>query len=230
LNCRKRKKLERKLKTRQQAKPGSDIALAEQIVDRAPSDKERTCIVTRQAMPADELIRFVVAPDGAVMPDLARRLPGRGVWVSARAILLVKAVERNLFARGFRRDVVVPASLVATVDALMEASALKALSLAKKAGQVVAGFHQVDAAVRSARAALVLHALDAAADGIRKLEQAVHAAAADTTPDVLVRQIWNSAQMDLALGGHNVIHAAAIRGGAASALIGRIDKLDRFRS
>jgi uncharacterized protein len=164
------------------------------------------------------------------VPDLACRLPGRGVWIAARADLVTLAARRNLFARALRCNVTAQTSLANTVDELLEAHALNALSLAKKAGQLVTGFRQVDDAVRRGRAALVVHALDAAADGKRKLEQAVRAAVAGGWPDIPVRQIWNSAQMDLALGGDNVIHAGAIRGGAASALIGRIDKLEKFRS
>jgi uncharacterized protein len=223
------KKPERTLKTLQRNST-VDVTLRERDAVRQEPGRMRTCIVTRQTLPEDELIRFAAAPDGVVVPDVGCRLPGRGVWVTARADLVARAVERNLFARALRGDVTVPGLLVATVDGLLETYALRALSLAKKAGQIVTGFRQVDETVRQGRASLVLHALDAAADGNRKLEQAVRASVAAGSPDIPVRQIWNSAQMDLALGGHNVIHAGAIRGGAASALIGRIDKLERFRS
>lgn len=190
----------------------------------------RTCIVTGHTLPVAELIRFAASPDGTVVADLYRKLPGRGVWVTARAPVLSEALRKQLFARGFKRNVRAPDSLVLDVDALLDKSALNALSLARKAGLVATGFRQVDSAIRTGKAMLILHALDAADDGVTKLDQALHAARRAGFTPAATKQIWHSRQLDLALGGHNVIHAAAIRGGAARALIGRIEALERFRS
>src|SRR5215468_7150388 len=100
----------------------------------------RTCIVTRAVKPVDELIRFVVAPDGAVVADLKRRLPGRGVWVAAQRDTVNEAVKRKAFARAFKREVRASAELGQQVDAQLERAALDALGIAQKAGRLAIGF------------------------------------------------------------------------------------------
>src|ERR1700674_3747572 len=87
----------------------------------------RLCIVTREVKPTDEMIRFVVGPDGSVVPDLKRRLPGRGVWIKASRTAVTQAIRRKAFARGFRRDLRVPPDLVELTEALLERAALDAL-------------------------------------------------------------------------------------------------------
>ncbi len=189
----------------------------------------RTCIVTREAGDAAELIRFVVAPDGSVVADLKRKLPGRGVWVSSRRNIVDEAVRKRLFSRGFKQEVRAAETLGADIDALLMAEALGALSLARKAGLVIAGFAKVESAVRSRKAALLLDATDGADDGVRKLSQAVHAVRSQGLPAPATKSIFTSLQMDLALGGHNVVHAAVIAGGACRNLIQRIERLERYR-
>jgi predicted RNA-binding protein YlxR (DUF448 family) len=188
----------------------------------------RTCIVTREAGEADELIRFVAGPDGKVVPDLKRKLPGRGVWVSARREMVETAIRKHLFARGLKDDVEAAPTLASDVERLLEGAAISALSIARKAGLVVTGFTKVDSTVRSGKAALLLHATDAADDGVRKLAQAVHSLDEAARPQV--RTIFSSDQMDLALGGNNVVHAAALKGGACETLLARIDQLVRYRN
>ncbi len=188
----------------------------------------RTCIVTREEAEADALIRFVAAPDGTVTPDLKRKLPGRGVWVGARKALVETAIKRGLFARGLKSEAKASETLADEVEKLLEASALSALGLAKKAGLVITGFAKVDGNVRQGNVFLLMHGTDAAADGIRKLGQAVHSA--DEAKRPVVRSVFTSDQMDLALGGQNVIHAGALHGGASRALLKLIDRLEYFRS
>lgn len=188
----------------------------------------RTCIVSRQAGEADGLIRFVAGPDGKVVPDLKHKLPGRGVWVTARRDMVETAVRKRLFARGLKEEVVASETLPAEVERLLEAAALSALSMARKAGLVVTGFAKVDAAIRSGKAALVLNAADAAEDGVRKIAQAVHSLAEGARPPA--RAVFTSDQMDLALGGNNVVHAAALKGGASDMLLGRIERLAGYRN
>lgn len=190
----------------------------------------RTCIVTRQAMDADALLRFVIGPDEVLFADLNRKLPGRGVWVGARKALVEEAAARKLFARSLKRDVTVPEDLADKVEALIENSALAALAMANKAGLVVTGFQKVETAIRSRKVSLVLHATDGAADGIRKLTQAERAARADGEANQQTKQIWTSQQMDLALGRHNVIHAAIMQGGASRSVIRRIELLENYRA
>src|SRR5215203_831671 len=101
---------------------------------------ERFCALTREVKPIDELIRFVVAPDGAVVPDLKRRLPGRGVWVTATRAAVDEAVKRRGFARGFKREVRAAADLGAEVERQLQRSVLDALAMVHKAGRVALGF------------------------------------------------------------------------------------------
>ena len=110
---------------------------------------ERTCVATRTVRPADELIRFVRAPDGAVTPDLKRALPGRGVWVTGSAEAVRLAVKKKAFARGFKEAVSVDPELATQVDDLLERQALSMLGFANKAGRVICGFAKVEAALRA---------------------------------------------------------------------------------
>lgn len=190
---------------------------------------DRTCIVTKRTATPDELIRFVVGPDSSVVPDLKRSLPGRGCWVSADRATVDKAVAKNHFSRAFKRQVVVPPDLGGMVDALLARAALGSLGLARKAGQVALGAAKVEAAVRSGKAALVLHADEAADDGVRKIAQARRATVHLGGPAIPAYKLFSQAELGLALGGANVIHAAVLAGDAGRAVEKRTVALDRYR-
>ncbi len=190
---------------------------------------DRTCIVTRKTAAPDELIRFVVGPDSSVVPDLKRNLPGRGCWVTADRTHIDKAAAKRLFARAFKRDVAVPADLGGMVDGLLAKSALGALGLARKAGMVVLGAAKTEAAVRSGKALAVFHAHEAAEDGVRKIAQARRATVHLGGPDIPAYKLFAEAEMGLALGGANVIHAALLAGDAGKAALRRMVALDRYR-
>src|ERR1700754_3795289 len=104
----------------------------------------RMCALTRQVRPIDELIRFVVSPQGEVVPDLKRKLPGRGLWVSASRHAVAEAVRRNHFNKSFKRELRVTAALAADTEGLLVRGVVEALAMAAKAGQVVSGFGKVD--------------------------------------------------------------------------------------
>lgn len=190
---------------------------------------DRTCIVTRRQAEADELIRFVVGPDSAVVPDIKRNLPGRGCWVTADRLHIEKAAAKNLFARAFKAQVTVPADLGAMVEGLLSRSALGMLGLARKAGAVVLGAAKVEGAVRDGQALLVLHAAEAADDGIRKISQARRATVHLGGPAILAYKLFSEAELSLALGGTNVIHAAVLAQDAGLAVEKRVVALDRYR-
>jgi predicted RNA-binding protein YlxR (DUF448 family) len=191
---------------------------------------ERTCIVTRKSGGPGLMIRFVVAPDGRVVPDLKRDLPGRGCWVTAAREKVDLAARRNLFRKALRADAVADADLGALVDRLLARSALGALGLARKAGDVVLGAVKVEAAVRSGRALAVLHAGEASADGVRKIDQARRAVVGAGGPHVAAFGLFSQAEMSLALGGTNVIHAALLARPAGDAALKRIAALDSYRN
>lgn len=190
---------------------------------------ERTCIVTRQAGGADALLRFVVGPNMSVFPDLKRQLPGRGCWVTADRDHLDQAIKKNLFKRAFKADVTVSPDLGEMVDQLMLKSALGALGLARKAGALAMGSAKVESAVRKGEALLVLHAHEAAADGIRKIAQARTATVHLGGPSIDAHKLFSETEMSLALGGANVIHAAVLATDAGQAAAKRVVALERFR-
>src|SRR3954470_15539072 len=119
---------------------------------------ERTCVVTRAVKPVDELIRFVIAPDGTVVADLKRRLPGRGVWVTATRAAVDEAVKRKGFAKGFKRDVRAAPDLGAEVERQLERAAFDALGIAHKAGRVRTGFAKTEGALADDPVAAVIQA------------------------------------------------------------------------
>lgn len=197
------------------------------------------CAVTRRVLPIDELIRFVVSPQGEVIPDLKRKLPGRGLWVSASRQAIEEAIRRHQFGKGFKRDVCVSPMLATATENLLARSAIDALAIAAKAGQVISGFGKVaDALARQQAQALIqalIHASDGAADGIRKLDAIarqnakIHDKINDKSREFPVVAALTSEQLDLALGRSNVIHAALLVGPASKAFLSRSHVLVRYR-
>ena len=192
----------------------------------------RMCAVTREVRPIDELIRFVVSPTGEVVPDLKRKLPGRGLWVSASRRAVAEAVRRNQFGKGFKRAVRVGPALSETTEALLERSLVEALAMAAKAGQVLSGFGKVETALGQRQVQVLVHAADGAADGIRKLDAIAkqNAGINDKSPELPVVTALTSEQLDLALGRSNVVHAALLAGPANDTFLARFTRLERFRS
>jgi predicted RNA-binding protein YlxR (DUF448 family) len=130
----------------------------------------RTCIVTGEQAAPERMIRFVVGPEGEVVPDLARRLPGRGLWVRAERTMVERAVAKNLFAKAARASAKAPADLPERVERLLLTRALEDLGRARRAGRAVAGFVKVEQLIGQRRAGLVVVADEAAGDGLGKLE------------------------------------------------------------
>jgi len=195
------------------------------------SETERTCIVTRRREPPEAMIRFVLGPDGTIAPDIRARLPGRGVWVGARAELVAEAVKKRMFARGLKEQVEAPAHLPQDVDRLLEADCLQMLSLVNKAGAATCGFNKVEDLLAKGAAAVVLEAADGADDGKRKLRQSARRAGAARenggVPPIV--GLFTSSQLDLALGRTNVIHAALAAGGPAKGFLARCRRLAAYR-
>jgi uncharacterized protein len=195
---------------------------------RAKPELERTCIVTKAKAAPSAMIRLVVSPGGEVVADLRHKLPGRGVWLTARAEVVAEAVRRNVFARGFKVEVKVSAALPAEIEALLVENCLRALSMAKKAGQLVAGFFKVDAAINAGRVIGLVHASDGGTDGSRKLSQALRRKfGGQPRPEI---KLFTSPQLSLALGGTNVIHAALTEGAASEAFLSHCRKLEHYCS
>jgi len=197
---------------------------------------ERSCVVTRAVKAPDDLIRFVAGPDGVLVPDLRRKLPGRGVWASLSRRTVAEAIKRKAFERSLKAKVAVPADLPDMVDALMYRDALQALAMANKAGLVTAGFAKVEAQIESGRCLAVIAASDGAEDGKRKIGQAARRLAAAREAEGLkprelpVVAIFAAADLELALGRAHVIHAALAPGPAAEGVLSRWRRLVRYRT
>jgi hypothetical protein len=179
------------------------------------------CILTRQVKEEAELIRFVRSPDGAAVPDLARKLPGRGVWVSLDRAILAEVVKRKLFSRGFAAETTIPPDLPDIVSLQLRQQALSLLSLAKKAGEAVTGFTKVEEMLGRGRAKLLFHGTDAALDGCRKLDKLA-------APDVDRIVLFERRELDLAFGRPNVVHAAVAKGGLAEKLSAAVRRIEMF--
>jgi predicted RNA-binding protein YlxR (DUF448 family) len=195
---------------------------------------ERHCALTRQLTPVSELIRFVVGPAGEVVPDVKRKLPGRGIWISSNRAAVEEAVKRSVFARGFKRNVRVAPDLAAVAERLLERASLDALAIASKAGQVVGGFAKVEAALREDDVKALIHASEAASDGRRKLESKLDAArlrkTGENPHEIAIIDLFSGAQLDLALNRPNVIHAALLAGPASETFLARAKRLQSFRN
>jgi hypothetical protein len=195
----------------------------------AAAGTARLCVVTREVKPTEELIRFVVGPDETVVPDLKRKLPGRGAWATARRDVLAMAVKRGAFARAFRADVKAAPDLPATVEQLLERAVLDALGVARKARQVVVGHAQVEAAAEQGAALAVLHASDAGPEGVRQILAAIRRGSPPDAANVVVIPAFTSTQLHLALARPNVVHAALLAGRATDTVIARWRRLAGFR-
>jgi predicted RNA-binding protein YlxR (DUF448 family)/ribosomal protein L30E len=187
-------------------------------------ERERRDIVSGEVMPEHRLVRFVADPDGNIVPDVAAKLPGRGAWVSTTAIS--EAVEKKLFARALKAPVKADADLAGRTEKALVARMLGDLGLARRGGNLVLGFDNVARMLDSPRPpALLVEASDGARDGKRKLYNAAHAR--ELKP--VVMECLTSAELGLALGRENVIHAAVHPGGLAERLILDAQRLKALR-
>jgi predicted RNA-binding protein YlxR (DUF448 family) len=167
-------------------------------------EPRRRCVVTRASRPKEALLRFVVSPDGELVPDLAGRLPGRGIWLVPSRRLFEQAVARGLFQKAARGKIAVPADLGERIGEALSRRVLDALGLARRGGVVVLGFEQVRAALRAGGAALLVEASDASPDGRRKLGA--------LAPELGVIDGFDAAILSAALGREHVVHAAVAGG------------------
>lgn len=191
---------------------------------------ERFCALTRELKPVAEMIRFVVGPAGDAVPDVKRKLPGRGIWITATRDAVTDAVKRNVFPRGFKRDLKVSRELPAEVEQLLAKAALDALAIAGKAGNVVAGSAKVVAALGGDGVRALIHAADAAPDGKRKLNAALQRNISPGQREITLIEAFNGPDLDLALNRSNVVHAAVLAGPASETFLTRVARLTRYRS
>jgi hypothetical protein len=177
----------------------------------AAASRERRDIVSGEVRDEAELIRFVAGPDGTVVPDLARKLPGRGLWVAADRASVGTAAKKGLFARAAKAKVIAPQGLADQVETLLKSRLLSALGLARRAGDLTSGFEKVSSSIVSGKAAWLIEASNGAPDGRRKILNL----ARKQTPRPQVFGLFSAEELGLALGAENVIHTAFLAGRAA---------------
>lgn len=186
----------------------------------------RQCAVTRERGPQAGMVRFALSPDNVVTPDVAAKLPGRGVWVKAERSVLEEAVRKGAFSRGFKQQVVVPESLPADVESLLLQRMIGLLGLAKKAGQAVLGFDQVREGLQKKRPGLLLEASDGAEDGRSK----VYFLAKALYSNVKIAGALSSTELGMAFGRDRVIHGLVRKGSIAQTLEVAYERLAGFRA
>ena len=187
--------------------------------------RERRDIVSGEVMDEDRLIRFVVGPDQTVVPDLARKLPGRGLWVAADRVSVETAAKKGLFSRAAKTKLTPPVGLADQVEELMLRRLMDGLGLAKRAGDLISGFEKVAAALSAGKAAWLIEAADGAADGRRKIS---NVARKSPKPPQLCG-LFDAEELGLALGAENVIHTAFLAGRGADRWTNDVRRLSGFR-
>ncbi len=190
---------------------------------------ERLCAVTRQQHDARELIRFVLSPDGIVVPDLDKSLPGRGVWIGCDRKLVEKAIATHAFSKSLKTKAEAPADLADRVDGLILKRVAGTLSLANKAGLAIAGFEKVFATLEKGPVRAVLHGADAAADGRSKIDRKYKAIQAERGLPANIVNVLTIEQMSLAIGRGSVVHAALTPGGLSDRFLEEAERLARYR-
>ena len=175
------------------------------IQTKRNSDPERKCIALGSSHPKEELIRFVLCPLGVVTPDLSEKLPGRGIWVSAKYSALLEAINKNLFSRGAKKQAKIPDNLFALVESLLVKKVIETISLARRSGQVVNGFEVVKGALISGKAQLLIQASDGSEKQLGKLR----------SPEGknVYFNCLTQRELGLAFGRDYAIHAALTGGG-----------------
>jgi predicted RNA-binding protein YlxR (DUF448 family) len=194
--------------------------------DAMSGARTRRCIATGAVLPEGRLVRFVVAPDGTVVPDVEARLPGRGLWVRADKETLAGAAKKQLFSKAAKAKAVAHPDLAALAEARLVQRMLGHLGIARRAGELILGFDQVERALRGeGPPALIVEAADASPEGSRKLRAA--AIARGVAPFV-IGELTNQ-ELSLAVGRANVVHAALKSGRIAERLIFDAGRLTGFR-
>ena len=181
-------------------------------LDGETSPTLRRCIVTRQALEKPAMIRFVIDPEGRVTPDLKEHLPGRGLWVTATREALDQAVVRHAFSKAAKQSVKAAPDLADRVVDLARRELAELLGLARKSGQLVAGFEKVEAALRAGRVRVLVAASDGAEDGRGKLARLAGSGVEICAP-------LTAADLAQALGREHAVHAAIKAGGIAEKTI-----------
>jgi predicted RNA-binding protein YlxR (DUF448 family) len=191
----------------------------------AEASRQRRDLVSGDVLDEARLLRFVAGPDGVVTPDVARKLPGRGLWVAADRASVETAAKKGGFSRSAKTKLTAPPDLADQVERLLYRRVLDGLGLARRAGELISGFEKTAASIESGRAAWMVEAVDGAPDGRRKLLQS----AKRVNPSPRMLGIYGSDELSLALGLGNVIHLVFLAGRGADRWTIDVERLSGFR-
>lgn len=186
----------------------------------------RRCVVTGETRLKSQLIRFVVAPDGLVIADLAAKLPGRGIWLSPGHNVIEKACRGNSFARSAKRPANVPGALLEDLDRALEGRCLDALGLARRAGQLVAGFEKVRSWLQTGKIEVLVQAREASEGGKGKLQALARA----ISPSMEIVELFEARQLGRALGRGEWVHVGLSSGGIAGRFAADVARLSALRT
>jgi hypothetical protein len=178
--------------------------------------------MTGRVAPRETLLRFVVAPDGAVVPDVAARLPGRGLWLTPSRDIVAAAVAKRAFSRAAKAPVTAPADLPERVEALLARRCGELIGLARRSGLAVGGFEKVREALRGGRVGVLVAAADGAAEGREKI--------AALGAGLRVVDVLTAAELGAAFGREHLVHAALAAGRLAEDFVAASGKLAGFRA
>lgn len=201
----------------------------EAVEEERLTGPERRCFVTGRVLPKSRLIRFVVSPDGEAVADLAQRLPGRGIWLSAERDVVNTAVAKRLFSKAARRAVTVAPDLADRLDGLLTERCLAILGLARRSGQAIAGFEKVRAELQAGRVAVVIEASDAGADGIKKVRALALGLATSGARRPEFAGCIEAARLGAVFGRDAVVHATIAPGALAKSYIVEASRLAGLR-
>lgn len=199
---------------------------AAQSDDEGAEGPLRRCIATGEAMAPDKMVRFVADGDGLVVPDVAQKLPGRGFWVVSRRAEIARAAERGLFSKAAKASLKVPPDLIEQVERLLTARCIDYLGLARRAGLAIVGYTQVEEAFRArdGRIAALVEAADSGPADRNKL-----VTYARRQGGIPVVGCLTQAEIGLAFGRENVVHAALTSGALATRFVSEAERLGGFR-
>ncbi len=189
--------------------------------EKLRDEPERKCIASGEVSPKAGLIRFVIGPEAQVVPDVAAKLPGRGLYVSADRALIARAAAKGLFARAARQPVKAPPDLADMVEALVTRRVLDLLSMARKAGDAVTGYEKVKEWLEKGQARVLIQAADGSERGKTKLR-------APEGENTLISCL-TAGEIGLAFGRERAIHAALAAGGLTTRVVEEAARLAGLR-
>ncbi|MEH6474522.1 MAG: RNA-binding protein [Sneathiella sp.] len=185
------------------------------------SEPVRRCIATGEIRKKEELLRFVVSPDGILVLDIREKLPGRGIWISCSREDIELACKKGLFSRSAKQKIDTPEGLADSVEAALAKRCLNSLGLGRRSGLIKTGFAKVEASLRAGKAAVLLAANDGSEDGRKKLRW--------LATSIPIVELFSSTELSQALGLENSVHASIARGGLTDKFLVEVSKLAGFR-